>query len=75
MIVEAIIIGVFIFIGSGMIGVGLREIRDTMKLILERYAALENLGIFPPYGEKGVFLQPTGSHKTDPFVEHPSKED
>ena len=51
MIVEAIIIGVFIFIGSGMIGLGLREIRDTMKLILERYAALENLGIFPPYKE------------------------
>ena len=51
MIVEALIIGVFIFIGSGMIGVGLREIRDTMKLILQRYAALENLGIFPPYKE------------------------
>jgi|GEM_PF-5383415 len=51
MIAEAIIIGVFIFIGSGMIGVGLREINDTLKLILQRYAALENLGVFPPYKE------------------------
>jgi len=48
MIVEALIIGVAIFIGTAMIGVGLREISDTMKLILQRYAALENLGIFPP---------------------------
>lgn len=75
MIAEAIIIGVCIIIGGCVIGTGLGQIDETLKRILQRYAALENLGIFPPYGEKGAFLQPTGPHKTDPFVEHPSKEE
>lgn len=48
MIAESIIIGVCIIIGGCVIGTGLGQIDETLKLILQRYAALENLGIFPP---------------------------
>jgi len=46
MIVEALIIGLCIIVGTGMVGVGLDKINDTLQRILKRYAALENLGIF-----------------------------
>ena len=47
MIAEALIIGLCIIVGAGMVGVGLDKIDDTIQKILKRYAALENLGIFP----------------------------
>ena len=50
MIIEALIIGLCIIVGAGMVGVELDKINDTLQLILKRYAALENLGLFP--GEK-----------------------
>lgn len=70
MIIEALIIGLCIIVGAGMVGIPLSEIGDTLQKILKRWAALENLGIFPPHleNEEGIYLQPTGSHKTDPFV-------
>jgi len=48
MIVEALIIGFCIIVGAEMVFKGLDKINDTLQRILKRYAALENLGIFPP---------------------------
>ena len=47
MIIEALIIGLCIIVSAGMINIGLDKIDDTLQRILKRYAALENLGIFP----------------------------
>jgi len=47
MIVEALIIGLCIIVGTGAISIELRSILETLQRILKRYAALENLGIFP----------------------------
>lgn len=47
MIAEALIVGLCIVVGAGMVGVGLDKINDTLQRILKRYAALENLGLFP----------------------------
>ena len=54
MIGEAIVIGLFMLISAGVINTklidisdALDEINDTIQRIIKRYAALENLGIFP----------------------------
>ena len=47
MITEALIIGLCIIVGAGIICTTLDKINDTLQRILKRYAALENLGIFP----------------------------
>ncbi len=36
-----------VFAGCAMIAVQLVEINKTLKMIIKRYAALENLGLFP----------------------------
>lgn len=47
MIIEALIIGLCIIVSAGMVNIGLDKINDTIQRILKRWAALENLGIFP----------------------------
>jgi len=51
MIIESLIIGLCIIVGAGMVGIELSKINDTIQRILKRWAALENLGIFPPHKE------------------------
>ena len=51
MIIEALIIGLCIIVAAGMVNIGLDKINDTLQRILKRWAAFENLGIFPPHGE------------------------
>lgn len=52
MILEMVTIGVFIIIAALMICVRLRDLNDTLVRNLKRYAALENLGLFPEEDEK-----------------------
>ena len=42
-----IFVGFAVFVGCAMIAIQLVEINKTLKMILKRYAALENLGLFP----------------------------
>ena len=46
MIIEALIIGLCIIVGAGIVNIELSKIDDTIQRILKRYAALENMGIF-----------------------------
>lgn len=47
MIAEALIIGLCIIVAAVSVNIELNNINDTLQRILERYAALENLGLFP----------------------------
>ena len=47
MIIEALIIGLCIIVSAGMVNIGLDKINDTLQKILTRWAAFDNLGIFP----------------------------
>lgn len=44
---EAICLGLFICFGAAIIGGGLIRINYTLERIIARWAALENLGLFP----------------------------
>lgn len=47
MIIEALIIGLCVVVGAGMVSIAIDKVNDTLQRILKRWAALENLGIFP----------------------------
>ena len=51
MIIEALIIGLCIIVGAGLICITVDKINDTLQRILKRWAALENMGIFKDGGE------------------------